>query len=80
MTITVEQKHIDNADPGSAFGCPVARAARDAGLVDAFVLSRLYWAGRARQAELPEWVLDTILAFDAGEPIAPFSFELDVKG
>jgi hypothetical protein len=81
--VSVTAGHIAKGEPRSAFSCPVACA-----LADAFPGARCH-AGRnaltvydrcgtrCLRVPHPDSVLKFIRAFDSGQPVDPFTFELD---
>ena len=74
-TIEVTQCHIDSGEKYSPCGCPVALALKSA--------TRHGWSVGVHSAMtsshirlLPSETIDYIAAFDRGEDVKPFSFEL----
>lgn len=76
MKITVTEEHIKHGIVRSVYNCPIALALKDctrdehayAGVID-FKVCNNYYAP-------PEKALDFIQAFDSGEFVVPFEFEL----
>lgn len=75
MTIEVTQEDIDRGRRGSCFECPVARAASRAVGAEVSTDRYLFYLPTAK-IKTPTEVAKFIHAFDGGEPVAPFSFEL----
>ncbi len=82
MILTVTQEHIDGGRSccqPRAVSCPIAMAARDAGLWNVQVHPKyIFWEdeGELVSAKLPDCAIDFIQRFDSGEPVEPFSFEI----
>jgi hypothetical protein len=82
MKIKVTQDHIDNGsiDPRA---CPVALAIREAGFPKACVLSVQVWLDpnqTTRSAiKLPRHTRHFIEAFDEGDHVEPFEFDLPTE-
>lgn len=84
MEITVNQGHIDAGIPSDKSHCPVALAMASAGLVCPEVhASRLEYVSGAYSNypahihhPTPLEVVDFIEAFDAGNDVSPFDFNL----
>ena len=73
--ITVEQRHIDAGKLKNEHRCPVALAAKDAGLTDVRVTrDRLHSDGRHHK--LPAKAQRFVGKFDAGKPVSPTTFRL----
>lgn len=82
VTVSVTADDLANGKPGDACKCPVAKAInravpRGRGAV---VNPSCCWFGPARRfkRDLPPVAHDFILAFDRGEEVEPFSFDLEV--
>jgi hypothetical protein len=81
LKIHVTQEDIDNGIRDDALKCPIARAIKrvvssflsvsgyDINFDDGFNFLRI---------PPPEKVTDFIIAFDAGDPVEPFDFELNL--
>ncbi len=84
MTIHVTQAHINAGVRQECRTCPIALALRGAiaHAPEVQVMSGSFVAfgshGGAEIHRLPEAAQDFITAFDAGQPVQPFSFELDI--
>lgn len=81
MKITVTQQHIDEGIRGSATRDPVAFAMADAGCLHPYAgISRLFWydsENRKHAANITETLYEFIRAFDQGEHVEPFEFEVE---
>ena len=81
MLIQVTQEDIDEGERGHCYYCPVA-------LAIGRTLNRrnfIYVGGQGIRdvakwviETLPPGVLDFVCKFDNGEPVSPFSFELEI--
>ncbi len=63
-------------------GCPIKKALEDVGFPDATVGPTTVWIDGMsgdRFAALPKHAEKFLHAFDHGLPVAPFSFDLDVR-
>lgn len=82
-TITVTAQHIAKGGRDSYRRCPVARAVSEAlpGVelvaVDSARVSLGFGWPQYREIDLPDAATRFIEAFDLGDPVEPFSFELD---
>ncbi len=78
--IEVTAEDIENGDRSACETCPIARAAARAGLEMVNVgRHTISWgpSWRNRRA-LPPAACSFAIAFDLGEPVQPFAFDLDV--
>lgn len=77
MLVTVTQKDIDAGVPRRACACPIARAIGLPGLIVG-PCDNGYWivCDDDRYHVLPGEAGDFATRFDAGDPVAPFSFTL----
>ena len=79
VTVTVEQRHIDAGRPDQSRLCPVALALQD----QCQGVWAVGWGSAYRLApgcapyRLPAKARDFILAFDNGESVSPFAFEME---
>lgn len=85
MRIRVTQDNINHGLRGSCTSDPVALALRDEGFLKPYVTAekiqvdgRLGWRILRQTAPAPYSVYDFIHSFDQGEPVSPFSFEVDL--
>lgn len=89
MTINVTQHHIDIGKQQSLDFCPVALAIKDVvgfpwvlvspGVVFlGGVIECMRLMGLDKRMPLPEIASRFVEAFDEGDPVAPFQFELEV--
>jgi hypothetical protein len=78
MLIQVTQEDIDLGVKCSCSKCPVARAIHRE--TSEFVAAGLTVViiGKSRPVQLPDEVEEFIQAFDEGQLVTPFSFELNV--
>ena len=80
MKIQVTQQYIDEGQRGSSTRDPIAFAMIDAGCIQPYAgVTRLFWYdgdGKKHTAEITERLYEFIRAFDQGEPVLPFEFEL----
>ena len=80
MKITVTQQHIDEGQRGSSSRDPVAFAMADAGCLRPHAgVTHLSWQDAEHKrysVEVTEPVFEFIRAFDQGEPVEPFEFEV----
>ena len=80
MKITVTQQHIDEGQRGSSTRDPIAFAMADAWCIQPYAgVARLFWydeSGEKHTADITEQLYEFIRAFDQGEPVQPFEFEL----
>jgi len=78
MTIDVKQRHIDMGLPKDACRCPVACAIEEATRSVVFVTNTGLIMGLLgpQKFPIPPEVLAFIKAFDAGQHVEPFSFEI----
>lgn len=84
MRIQVTQYHIDKGVPEDDRRCPVALAIQDAGLPDVRVgqnrdTIEVYGNMYAGTSPYPGAVADFVRAFEHGEPVEPFEFQLDLE-
>ena len=81
MKISVIQHHINTGVRGNCKSDPIALALIDAGCVQPYAgVTRLFWYdgdGEKHTAEITEQLYEFIRAFDQGEPVQPFEFELE---
>lgn len=78
MTIHVTQEHIDNGTAKSCEFCPISNAIHEA--TGRYVMTHAMRAWIAcKWHDLPVSVFQFILAFDRGDRVKPFSFELDYE-
>lgn len=77
MKIEVTQTMIDEGEACSCFRCPVAIAIKRAS-ADLTVGFASAWIDQ-KQVHLPDDAMDFVNAFDGGNPVRPFSFELDYE-
>jgi len=79
VTVKVTTEDIENGMKESCFHCPVARACGRAGIVKPAVRKYAVWHGSDRtRTELPASAQQFIEDFDNGEPVVPFSFDLEL--
>lgn len=78
--IVVTQRHIAGGFKGACGQCPVALAVKEACPQSLFVSVTLFAIrlGPAVKCATPEIVAAFITKYDAGEPVAPFTFDLEV--
>jgi len=82
MKIEVKQEHIDKGDRTSPCSCPVALALKEAGLPDPGVTEtqiRLDVMNSWRSVQIPDEAAAFVRAFDAGESVQPFTFDLPLE-
>ena len=76
MKITVTRKHIFCGVVKSPSSCPIALAAKDAGIsspyVNGYLLDRI---DHSRKYLLPAEAMAFLGRFDNGDDVAPFTFE-----
>jgi hypothetical protein len=78
MKIKVEQRHINLGYRDDPCQCAIALAVKEALETDfAMVLSTILVRGQ--EFEIPEAVKAFITAFDNGNPVTPFEFDLPLK-
>lgn len=77
-TVNVTQEDIDKGKKGSCSQCPVALAGiRSVG--KSFYVGPTMFAFRFNWiAELPKCVVDFIERFDSGQPVQPFTFDIEI--
>lgn len=82
MRVNVTQAHIDRGRLGECHTCPVALALLDATGISWLVGRTWAWASPppSEQVDLPAEVGQFIHAFDHGDRVEPFSFELARRG
>lgn len=84
MRIDVTQEDIDRGTPDNCLYCPVARALNRVLPNEVFavrkaeIIRALDEDGETQVIAPPQEVIDFVAAFDSCEPVAPFSFELDL--
>lgn len=82
MLIKVKRHHITNGRRNSALHCPIALACRDAGMIVPTVnevdVSYLTSAYGIRRSHLPQTVSLKLAAFDRGEGMDPFDFDVNL--
>lgn len=84
MKIKVEQRHIDNGIPRSAYNCPVALTIREDLSADKVQVTAVFVTARNRNDiefgwyDLPKDMVSFITNFDSGVQVNPAEFE--VKG
>lgn len=80
MKITVTQQHIDEGQRGSSTRDPIAFAMADAGCLHPYAgVSRLFWydsENKKHAAEITPKLYEFIRAFDQGETVEPFEFQI----
>ena len=76
-TIEVKQEHINKGIRYQCYECPVALALRDSGFNYVHVS---YFSVRVNEeyVPLPKVVQSKIIGFDAGEPVSPFAFQIEL--
>jgi hypothetical protein len=83
VTISVTAEHIAAGEREKCEKCPVALAfltalpRADRAVVTGFGVS-LYRAGVKTRLRLPDAASDFISAFDNSDPVAPFSFDIEI--
>lgn len=77
IEVEVTQADIDEGVAGDCDLCPIARAARRAGLYGVMV-SNSYVIGNCWDASLPQVARDFIRVFDDDATVRPFTFTLAV--
>ena len=79
MRVQVKQAHIDAGIPRHASYCPIALALKEQTGELWTVTDDVAYPDKltAPLGELPVQVREFILAFDTGEPVQPFEFELE---
>lgn len=84
MRVSVTQDHIDNGVKDDTGCCPIGLALKDCGIEDPEVQnSFVRWEevhGTWRRLKLPDLPAAARLfieRFDAGKPVAPFTFKLE---
>ncbi len=75
-TINVTQRHIDNGICLAPCRCPVALAFMDEG-IEAGVTPFRLWIGK-KSINMPQNASRFVVAFDRGDPVQPFSFEIEL--
>ena len=80
MRVAVTQDDIDRGEMGHCATCPVARALERATGKPWYVGQSWAWLALPPETQiaLPPEVTAFILAFDHGEKVAPFSFDVSV--
>jgi len=82
VNVKITQALIDTGDRGSAELCPVTRGMKEAGMHYPWVNTEyinFFYEGEDHQEPTPPLVALFIMDFDAGEPVEPFEFELEVN-
>lgn len=81
MKISVTQEHIDAGTRCSPYACPIANAIRDTiGDVWFVSVTRLeIKIGNSSRIAAPESARSFIDAFDDGQAVQPFEFELEME-
>lgn len=88
LSVNVTQDHIARGKRGNSESCPVALAIRELlpegsyVAVDEdriYVESRTWVAGTYVKADASDEVVEFEHLFDSGEPVEPFSFEVDLS-
>lgn len=82
MKIEVTQEDIERGVPLNSCFCPIAFASSRAFHCQHSLVSQDYFrvlgVGKNGRIMLPQPAIDFIAAFDAGKPVEPFSFEVEV--
>ncbi len=82
MRINVTAEDIANGARGDCYACPIALAARRAGLEDPDVQDFLMYVsndlGDVESTDLPAEAGVFMDRFDDGLPVQPFSFEVEI--
>lgn len=81
VEIEVNRQHIDR---GSIAGtsCPIALALKDAGAIAPYVDLdgiQFVYEGVAYYLQPDQGTKDFIRAFDGGDPVEPFAFDIDLR-
>ncbi len=81
MKIKLTQSHIDAGVKGDCGSCPVALAVMEAtGAKEAGVAGGSMWIeGYRLITSTPAAIRDFIDAFDAGRPVEPFEFDIELE-
>ena len=89
IRIDVTQEHINEGNPTESGYCPVALALQEhAGWSHANAATHQFWPlfenwderlGVSIRYDLPVEASSFIQAFDDGDPVEPFSFEVEVR-
>ena len=75
LRVHVRQHHIDAATPKSPSSCPIALAMRPIANVFVTPVMVRYYEGDA-MAPLPKIAKEFVAAYDAGEKVEPFEFDI----
>jgi hypothetical protein len=83
VRVNVTQRDIDRGEPQECERCPIARAAKRAGIVNAKVMEgwldvQYFPPSGECGVTLPDPAMRFIEEFDRNCGVAPFAFELDV--
>jgi hypothetical protein len=83
VTVTVTAEHIAAGVEFDCVRCPVALAMQEA-LPDADLANyasgfKVFRGSRATEILFPDAVTRFVVAFDAGEPVEPFTFTVDLE-
>lgn len=81
MRVQVSSLNIDMGNKNNCYSCPIALALKPLFPTFAEVGTTVAWfieQNEYRKVALPEEVRSFISDFDAGKPVKPFSFELEV--
>lgn len=82
MRVCVSQENIDDGAHGDGMYCPIANAFQDIGAVFVDVhgcVSVEFDGGVLMEGDLPLAACDFIDAFDWGEAVEPFEFDIELK-
>ena len=82
-TIHVTQEYINKGQPDNDFHCPVRYAMLSHGFTVTSVRSAYIYFGRpdatsGNKIATPQKVKQWLEAFDEGNPVSPFTFEIDL--
>jgi hypothetical protein len=77
VRIDVTQQDIAMGEPKKCGRCPIALAIKRVVSGPVLVFDESVWANGG-QADLPTTAKDFVTAFDFGNPVHPFSFDLDI--
>ena len=77
-TISVSKKNIKEGRRKKPYACPIALACKDAGLYDPSV-GDYYMVLTGKIVDTPNTVHRFIQNFDAGKPVKPFKFRINLK-
>jgi len=84
VNVKVTQETIDTGEPCNSFGCPIVIAVRNAlgtaGRIEVTDTTIIVMADGINQFFITPWtVTEFVHAFDAGEPVEPFEFKIEVN-